>query len=85
MGFGSNKVSAVFKWTCIVSIVLANASTQGRTWPGWPLDPIRHASSAKAKMRIEKVSAIFLEEEVAKVPRKRGQKIFVLKHMASTY
>ena len=45
------KDSARFKRRWIVSMVVAIASTPGRTWL---LGPIKHTLSANAKMRIEK-------------------------------
>ena len=44
------KDSAGFNWRWIVSMVVANASTPGRTWL---LGPIKHTLSANAKMRID--------------------------------
>ena len=44
------KDSAGFKRRWIVSMVVANASTPGRTWL---LGPIKHTLSANAKMRID--------------------------------
>ena len=49
------KDSAGFKWKWIVSMVVVNAPTPGRTWL---LGPIKHTWSANAKMLIDQKAAI---------------------------